>query len=255
MTDHTDDRDLKPENIFDHVARTLGAEHTLCPTCEQMTVDGLGICRRCRDRQTRERAEASRSAAAREGDEQLHRANIASVLGSIPERYRWARYDAPELVSRLGDPRGIRRSQELRLDGRVAVVHGPAGAGKTALSVARFADELERPLASKRWGYSSRFVPCYAIGEAASTARLGQPKAVAVELARRAHLLLLDDLGTEPNIEPVKAELRLVLHERFDLGLSTIVTTGLTRPQVAERYGDGVARRLFEASVLQVYTR
>ena len=69
-----------------------------------------------------------------------------------------------------------------------------------------------------------------------------------IRTATSADLLVLDDLGTERNIpsNPVPD----IIFERHAEGRATWVTTWMTRLQLAERYGDGVARRVFERAVV-----
>ena len=65
----------------------------------------------------------------------------------------------------------------------------------------------------------------------------------------RARLLLIDDLGTEPMMNNITVEyLFLLINERVDGGLSTLVTTNLTQQQLRERYGERVFSRLFDRS-------
>ena len=60
-------------------------------------------------------------------------------------------------------------------------------------------------------------------------------------------LLLVDDLGTEPLMRNITVEyLFLLLNERMEAGLSTMVTTNLTPAQIQERYGERVCSRLFD---------
>ena len=62
-------------------------------------------------------------------------------------------------------------------------------------------------------------------------------------------LLLVDDLGTEPLMRNITVEyLFLLLNERMEAGLSTMVTTNLTPAQIQERYGERVCSRLFDRS-------
>ena len=60
-------------------------------------------------------------------------------------------------------------------------------------------------------------------------------------------LLLVDDLGTEPLMRNITVEyLFLLLNERMEAGLSTMVTTNLNPAQILERYGERVCSRLFD---------
>ena len=62
-------------------------------------------------------------------------------------------------------------------------------------------------------------------------------------------LLLVDDLGTEPMMRNITVEyLFLLLNERMEAGLSTMVTTNLNPAQILERYGERVCSRLFDRS-------
>ncbi|NLD59345.1 MAG: ATP-binding protein [Clostridiales bacterium] len=62
-----------------------------------------------------------------------------------------------------------------------------------------------------------------------------------------APLLLIDDLGTEPVMRNITVEyLFMLLNERIEAGLSTMVTTNLAPPQLLERYGERVVSRLFD---------
>ena len=55
------------------------------------------------------------------------------------------------------------------------------------------------------------------------------------------------DLGTEPMMRNITVEyLFLLLNERMEAGLSTMVTTNLTPAQIQERYGERVCSRLFD---------
>ncbi len=78
------------------------------------------------------------------------------------------------------------------------------------------------------------------------------------ELALSAGLLVLDDLGAELAGAPAGGGLaaqrievvsRLVC-ERHDRSRGHVVTTAHDREQIAEMYGDGVARRIFEGAAV-----
>lgn len=90
------------------------------------------------------------------------------------------------------------------------------------------------------------FVPAYDLAKARATARLGE-EAPIVTKALTATVLVVDDLGSEPNF-PTSA-VPEILHERHADGKQTIVTTGFSSDEIATRYGSGIARRLFERTV------
>lgn len=59
-------------------------------------------------------------------------------------------------------------------------------------------------------------------------------------------LLLIDDLGSEPDIPNITAEhIFSVLNERAELGKSTIVATNLDKNRLFTTYGERIASRLF----------
>jgi hypothetical protein len=74
---------------------------------------------------------------------------------------------------------------------------------------------------------------------------LGHGEPAEVERALLTGLLVLDDLGSERN--STTNAVPDVIFERAYSGLPTWVTTWMTPEQVTLRYGDGVARRLYEA--------
>ena len=58
-------------------------------------------------------------------------------------------------------------------------------------------------------------------------------------------LLIIDDLGSEPQIKKVNEDyLYLVLNERLQKNKSTIITTNLTLRQILDRYGDRTFSRI-----------
>jgi hypothetical protein len=64
--------------------------------------------------------------------------------------------------------------------------------------------------------------------------------------AKNAALAVIDDLGGESDAHSGVASLRGVIRRRYDMKLPTVITTGLTMPDIAYRYGSGIADRLTE---------
>jgi DNA replication protein DnaC len=166
---------------------------------------------------------------------------VLATRSSMPERFAWAPgLTAPGLSERVdSDALAQARALDLaRLD-RVTLL-GPAASGKSSLAVA---------LASA-WtavnALPSVFVAAADLGVARQQHGLGAGEAGLVRQAMCAALIILDDIGVEPEIgAPAVAH---VLHHRYDGERPTIVTTGLTVEQLAKRYGAGVARRLLETA-------
>jgi hypothetical protein len=59
-------------------------------------------------------------------------------------------------------------------------------------------------------------------------------------------LAVIDDLGGESDFSPCIASLRGVILRRYDMKLPTVITTRLTMPDIASRYGGGIVNRLTE---------
>ncbi len=196
-------------------------DHT-CPRCAETTCR-RGLCPACEDAQ-----------------HAVREALLATNL-SIPPRLAWATgLDVPELPERVSAPAiaQVRGLDLKRLD-RVTLV-GPAGGGKSSLAVA-LAHAWARANA-----HPAFFVAAADLGVARQQHALGDGEAGLVRQAMGAKLVILDDLGVEPDIgAPAIAH---VLHHRYDRQRTTIATTGLTIEQLASRYGAGVARRLVETA-------
>lgn len=158
---------------------------------------------------------------------------------TIPPTFQWATLDAPELRRRVLRERAIAEARAALASGSLLFV-GPSGSGKTSLACALVrAWDATRP---RRLGV---FMPAWKLGVARAHHGLGQGEASEVERAMTTRLLLLDDLGSERNtaINAVPD----VIFARALAGLPTWVTTWMTAAAVAQRYGDGIARRLHEA--------
>ena len=159
---------------------------------------------------------------------------------AIPPVYRWASLDDPRL-GRCGQiARFVDTARDLVaapvLPRRITLA-GDAGDGKTLLGVA-----ILRALSRRRL-HSPMFVSSPDLAEARIQTRAGQGEAPLVIAATRAPLLLLDDLGMAA---PTHRDANVsVIDDRFKTGATTIVTTGFTLDQLATKYGDGIARRVF----------
>ena len=88
-------------------------------------------------------------------------------------------------------------------------------------------------------------VPAWKLGVARAQHGVGQGEAPEVEHAFTAGLCVIDDLGSERNT--AMNAVPDVIFARALEGRPTWVTTWMTPEAVTQRYGDGIARRLFEA--------
>lgn len=155
-----------------------------------------------------------------------------AAIETIPPRYRWALSWTPEFAERVkvADVRAVIR--KVLASDRV-VFAGPSGSGKTSLACAclpRFPGGV--------------FVSALRLGMARQQSALGDGEAGEVERAIAAPLLLIDEVGGEA--KTATNAVRDVIFARHDLDRPTWVTTGFTRAQLAETYGDGALRRMVE---------
>lgn len=168
----------------------------------------------------------------------------------LPGGYRFARFgagredwlrqppfsDRPRVVSKC---RGIAVMQKTPS----VVWAGSGSEGKTSLAVATAALWAEH-----HPGGSLCFVSALKLAMARAQSPLGSGEPEIVERARRADLLIVDDLGTERDI--TLSAVPDVIHERHLEGLALWVTTWCTRDKLEARYGDGIARRVLERAIV-----
>jgi len=168
---------------------------------------------------------------------------LSALEKTVPASYRWSRFSAPELRQRVPAP-ALAWAQNAWRDDRMCLM-GASRAGKTSLAVAmlrRWASHASRPAA---------FVHAYRLAIARIMHPAGHGEPELVELAMRAPLVLIDDLGGER--DHALSALPDVLVERHAENRPTWVTTGLTREQLVKRYGQGIVARVFErATVIPV---
>lgn len=157
----------------------------------------------------------------------------------LPPALRWAKVDAAELGTRcsVANPGAWAKAN---WQAKRVVFVGPAGAGKSSLAVAML-----------RWAFEAGRSACFSAAHRLGTIRiqtaagLGEPEYIAKALA--ADVTLIDDLGiekmTQNNAVPD------VIIDRHLEDRATWVTTGLSSEQIAQRYGDGVRRRIYEGAV------
>jgi DNA replication protein DnaC len=178
--------------------------------------------------------------------EQARADRLASLARSwlrvCPARYAWADFAAPEMGDRVKDPKAVALAQ--KANATTSTLVGGAGAGKTSLAAAM---GRHRTMAGK----SPWWVRAVDLATARRAMKLGEGETELVRRALSADVLVLDDIGAEDQTQFSKVVAE-VIHARHDDMLDTIVTTGFAEKAIGERYGDGIARRLFEECVIQV---
>lgn len=169
-----------------------------------------------------------------------YRRRVDAVMRSVPQAFQWCRFGEPDLAKRVANGTAIRQARALRDAHRVVFV-GAAGTGKTCLAVAMMRDRAETSRDT-----SCTFVGSWQLGTARARAEDSEPHMV--NKALRTDLLLLDDLGSERNIpsNPIPD----VLFERHAQDKATWITTWMQPEDVRQRYGDGIARRVFERAAI-----
>jgi hypothetical protein len=189
----------------------------------------------------------------REQQEALRRAEVvAAAVASIPERYRWAHLDAPELPERLARPESLAQARDA-LRAPVVLLTGQTGAGKTSLGVALLRAHLERatvagaPPEARSWGARALWAHAKRISLARREAPLGSEPALLVR-AREASVLLVDDLGQEAPAD--QGDVVSLLAERQESQRPLIVTCGWGVSGMLERYSPHLVRRLVDGAVV-----
>jgi len=187
---------------------------------------------------------------------------LARTLASGP--IALAGFDLPELAGMVRHPKltalvtGYTPAEH---GGRLVL--GPTGIGKTVAGIALMRRSMELELEPKaprpdspddgNWDLSGNAPVDYAWVRALDlpNARLqqsfGKGEADLVDKAAKACFLVLDDMGWESKRAQADDVVLEVIARRYDSGLTTYITSGLSRAAFTERYGDAVERRITEA--------
>lgn len=230
-------------DLIAHMREVARDDETHRATCRESYCDRCG----------RHRCRGCRQAVVSEDDERCWSCLIAAHVPSIglPARYAGAGFGVERIDAlrrRVRSPRAI--EQALRLAQRATMVSaifaGGAGAGKSTLASAAAGQRMATALRARPLVVPSiRWVSAIDIGLARQRHRLGsEDEPALVADAITADLLVVDDLGAEGARD--HDAVAQVYHGRHDADLPTWTTTGLTSPELAARYGGGLARRIAE---------
>lgn len=198
------------------------------------------------------RLEAHRAAERMALVEARRKRAIERALEKVDEAFRWATMEGLRKRPRTAKAAEI-ACENLSRGAALVTLAGPSGVGKTTVAAAlyrRLIEAMDEP--DGEWVAASEIV---------HQARLASARREPFEFLERcldAGVLVLDDLGQESAGE-WKRDLIHLLQRRHARGFTTIVTTYLIAPkpnepcEAVDRYGDGVARRLFEDDTLVVF--
>lgn len=199
-----------------------------------------GPCRRCSD----EDAEQERR------EEVKH--SLERSARSLP-RWPWARFADRLFAERTKSaPAMVIAAKAWTVRAGNLLFSGATGVGKTTIAVAmvhRLHDRaLERDASEgeQRLAIGARFITGHELVAAKRAHPLGRGIAPIVDQALDASVLLLDELGYEPQDEVTF----LVIDERYRWGRPTIVTTGLDLAGLCAKYGDAWVRRILDLGEL-----
>lgn len=163
----------------------------------------------------------------------------------LPESFAWASFGAGamNLSDRVESKGAIHAALEALQEPRV-VFTGHSSAGKTSLACASLRARYVET------GEKFRFEPAWNLAVARQRHPLGAGDPPAIVDSIRATILLIDDLGNERPGPTSVQDIEIVIYERHLHARPTWVTTWMGVDDVAKRYGENVARRIFERSVV-----
>jgi DNA replication protein DnaC len=216
-------------------AHEANCKEPFCAQCRRFPCEGCG------------QAEVSwRRAHCAECETKAHLAEFRRLaLETIPTRFGWADFANPCLRERVKPAEAVSQGQALIGRPNIVLV-GPAGSGKTSLAIAMLRQAIESVPVTRRRRCTQRFTSAYALNKARSMHPLGEGEAPLVAAAMNSELLVIDDLGAE--IDRHGTAVSEVIYERHNDELPTWVTTGFSPKELADRYGGGIARRVFEGA-------
>lgn len=175
-------------------------------------------------------------------------AALGKLRDAVPDRFHWCLTQEPD-VDLVGarvkaSPELVRRALERPPTGDMMLV-GDTSAGKTSLAVAMLVAWVRQDPDARA---AARFAESWWLAGAAARHPLGQGEAPDITAAKRAPLLVIDDLGSE--IDDRRGVIAEVVFQRHNKTLPMWVTTGFDTDYLVGRYGSQVVRRIIELGKL-----
>lgn len=210
-----------------------------CPGCGEDIGRNVWACDACAARAIVERRDSQ----------------LRTARESIPGDFQDCRFTTPGLAQRIAASPGAIAGAREALTGESALVTilGPTGEGKTTLACAMLAEVIEaganlhcHPEVLER-ARTAHFGDALRLSQARQEARLGVGEPVELLRARKASVLVVDELGRDRSndVDVIK-----IIHERQAAKRLTIVTTWLDQADIAAAYDGGIARRLFQRATV-----
>jgi hypothetical protein len=167
-----------------------------------------------------------------------------AVRGMLPEFLRAP--SASALVSRVAETDFLAVVNDWTWGCGNLLLLGPTGSGRSTAAACLFRRLLAMGVrdGGEAWE-NARFMAWFHAGDLAEARRehaLGKGEAPEIGRAGRARLLVLDDAGWEQ--DPFVCS--MILKERYELGVPTIITSGKTEEELIRHYGAAVVRRMTE---------
>lgn len=178
----------------------------------------------------------------RETAARLAAAQLEDCFSSWPARHRVAALTPQAAKNWVARPELFGRAKEYVNSPKV-VFMGAAGRGKTTLAALMAGSRTRDALRAGKLVRPPVFVHAARIGSARMRHADDE-----IEAVLRARFVLIDDVGNESNTP--SNPLREVLLERHADDKPTWITTPFARAEVVTRYGDGIARRIFEDAIV-----
>jgi hypothetical protein len=173
------------------------------------------------------------------------RAEAVRILERLPDFLRPR--DASELTRRVTDVRLLDRSRAWRVGDRGLVFAGPTGIGKSSAAAHLFRRLLGVGWRSggAAWEFARglRWFSAAKLSQARREHPLGHGEAPELVRATWATLLFVDDAGWDR--DPLGFS--EVMAARYERGVPTVVTTGLTLDELERHYEAPVTRRITES--------
>lgn len=234
---------------------SITEEPTIVPRFGKSDLTFHGECRE----KLRAEYEAERLEKARKAGEALAQQLVAPALEWLPKPWAHAQVGTPEFARtcRAASFRRFAETFSPKQHGS-ALLLGKSATGKTTSVVAMdrrliaegltsgmdLEAQYTKPTPALKFASKIVFATAADIVRSRRIHGLGEGDPPLIQKGRAASLLIIDEAGSEPVDRD--GELFALVNDRYNYDAPTIVTSGLTSAEFAQRYGDAMLRRLIE---------